>query len=137
MPDERSKRVAKKKADYYRSLPYTRRVRLESDGEEEYFVAYVVELDGVEADGSSPTEALYHLQGAFEDFLAAMVEWDAEIPEPMPWPGVLGWTESHTAVPRGSVTLERILSEKSLDAPLMGTAPRWTERTGARETAGV
>ncbi len=49
---------------YYRSLPYTRRVRLEEDKGGEYFVL-----------------------SAFDDAISAMLEWGREIPEPDAWPG--------------------------------------------------
>ena len=72
-----------KTLDHYKALPYRRRVELvrEADGQE-YFVASVVELPGVEADGSTPYEAHFHLQHAFEDYLIAMLKWGEEIPEP-------------------------------------------------------
>jgi len=57
--------MAKRTAEYYRELPYTRRVRTESDPSGEYFVAFIAGLPGVEADGADPTEALYRLDAAF------------------------------------------------------------------------
>ena len=72
---------------YYRSLPYTRRLRIESGDGGEYFVASVAELAGVEADGESRIEALFNLQSAFDDAVEAMLEWDHDIPEPDAWPG--------------------------------------------------
>ncbi|MFO8175514.1 MAG: type II toxin-antitoxin system HicB family antitoxin [Longimicrobiales bacterium] len=76
-------RNEKKDLSYYKGQPYSRRIRLiqEEDGEE-YFVASIAELPGVEADGSTPWEAAYHLQSAFEEYLQAMLEWGDEIPEP-------------------------------------------------------
>ena len=54
-----------KSADYYRALPYTRRVRLERDESgDECFVAWIEELDGVMVDGGSPIEAKLLLQEA-------------------------------------------------------------------------
>ena len=74
----------KKDLAYFRALPYRRRVHLiEEDTGEAYFVAEVVELPGVEADGAYPHEAFYNLQQAFEDYLAAMLKWGEVIPEPV------------------------------------------------------
>lgn len=71
----------------YKALPYTRKVDLiREDSGEEYFVARIVELTGVEADGSTPFEARYRLEQAFEDYLEAMLEWGEEIPQPDNWP---------------------------------------------------
>lgn len=82
-----------KTAEQYRALPYTRLVRhVEEDSGETYFVAYVEELEGVEADGDTPNEALSNLADAFEDYLAAMIEWGDEIPEPVAWPESIGYT---------------------------------------------
>ena len=72
---------------YYLSLPYTRRVRLERDEGGEYFVAYVVELGGLESDGLTESEARYNLQSAFVDYLTALLSRNATIAEPELWPG--------------------------------------------------
>ena len=80
-----------KTAEYFRRLPYTRRVRIEADERGEYFVASIAELPGVEAPGSSHVEALAELQHAFDDYVAAMLEWGHEIPEPKSWPESYGW----------------------------------------------
>jgi len=72
---------------YYKRLPYTRRVRVEDDDSGPYFVAFVEELRGVEADGASALEALSNLTDAFQDYIQAMLGWGDEIPEPIPWPG--------------------------------------------------
>ena len=76
-----------KDLSYYRSLPYARRVRLDADEGGDYFVAYVAELDGVEADGASPVEATYNLLSAFDDAIEAMLEWGHKILEPDALPG--------------------------------------------------
>lgn len=81
-----------KTADYYRRLPYTRRVRVESDEGGEYFVAFIPELPGVEASGATDMDARAALSAAFEDYLAAMLEWGEEIPEPTPWPESMGFS---------------------------------------------
>lgn len=76
-----------KTAEYFRGLPYSKRVRIERDGDgPEYFVAYIEELDGVQADGETELEARRHLQDAFDDYVAAMLEWGDTIPEPQQWP---------------------------------------------------
>ena len=75
-----------KKIRAYLAMPYTRTVRTVADGDEHYFVAAIEELPGVEAGAETPYEAYYNLQLAFEDYLAAMVEWGESIPEPRSWP---------------------------------------------------
>ena len=72
---------------YYLSLPYTRRVRVESDKGGEYFVAYIEELGGLESDGLTEVEARYNLQLAFVDYLTALLDRSATITEPESWPG--------------------------------------------------
>ena len=77
-----------KGAEYYRRLPYRRRLRIEEDeGGKEYFVAFIDDLPGVEADGADPAAARAHLMDTFEDYIKAMLEWGEEIPEPQLWPG--------------------------------------------------
>lgn len=77
-----------KTPEYFRALPYHRRLRLERDASgAEYFVAFIDELDGVEADGADPAEARLNLQSAFEDYVEAMLQWERTIPEPEVWPG--------------------------------------------------
>lgn len=84
-----------KTADYYRLLPYTRRIRVVEDApENSYFVAFIEELGGVEADGSTPEEAYANLAEAFEDYLSAMLEWGETIPEPESWPASAGWPDT-------------------------------------------
>lgn len=80
--------MAKKKLEHYLALPYTRRLRVERDETgKEYFVGYVEQLDGLEADGVDPAEARLHLEEAFRDYLEAMIAWGRHIPEPERWPG--------------------------------------------------
>ena len=67
---------------YYRSLPYTRRVRVERDVGGDYFIAYVEELGGLESDGLTETEARYNLQLAFDDYITALLARDVEIAVP-------------------------------------------------------
>lgn len=104
-----------KTPEHYRALPYTRLVRhIEEDSGETYFVAYVEELDGVEADGDTPNEALSNLADAFEDYLAAMIEWGDEIPEPIAWPESIGYTpapEVTTVVQAAFVEMKAFVSE--------------------------
>lgn len=71
-----------KDLSYYRSLPYTRRARLERDVGGDYFVAYVEELAGLESDGLNETEARYNLQLAFDDYITALLDRGVPIAEP-------------------------------------------------------
>ena len=73
----------KKDLDYYRLLPYARRVdREEEEGAETYWVASVVELSGCMAHGASRPEAILQLNSAFDEYIEAMLGWGKDIPEP-------------------------------------------------------
>ena len=100
---------------YYRALPYTRRIEVVEDDGREYFVASIPELPGVRADGRNHIEALYHLDGAFSDYLDAMMEWGEEIPEPRLWPGDIEVRQPVHA----PVHVEQILGE-------LGPSPNWS-----------
>lgn len=100
-----------KTPEYYRRLPYTKRVRLvEEDTGEMYFVASITELDGVEVDGDTPHEAISNLADAFEDYIAAMFEWGEQIPEPERWPESLGWSSSDGLV-EGRASISAYVAE--------------------------
>lgn len=77
----------KRDLSYYRGLPYRRRVDLAVENGEEFFIASVLELPGLKADGRDHVEALKNLAEAFDDYIQAMLEWGTEIPEPELWPG--------------------------------------------------
>lgn len=78
-----------KNVDYYKRLPYTRRVELvEDDVDGRYYVARIIELDGVMADGPSEVQASARLDRALTSYIEAMLEFGDEIPEPTFWPGV-------------------------------------------------
>jgi predicted RNase H-like HicB family nuclease len=68
---------------YYLRLPYARRVepRTDADGAS-YFLARIAEIPFIRAEGSTPEEALRHLEESFEDCLQAMLDLGDEIPEP-------------------------------------------------------
>ena len=73
----------KKNLDYYRLLPYSRRVDKEQEeGTEPYFVARVDELRGCIAHGATRAEAILQLNIAFDEYIEAMLEWGKDIPEP-------------------------------------------------------
>jgi predicted RNase H-like HicB family nuclease len=72
-----------RKLEYYRLLPYTRLAEpVEEDGGQRYWVASVAELPGCKTDGDSLAEAMANLNSAFDDFIAARLEWNQAIPEP-------------------------------------------------------
>lgn len=97
-----------KTLDYYRRLPYRRRVRIQKeDSGDVYFIAFIEELPSVESDGDTPIEALQGLQAAFDDYIEAALEWGTEIPEPVRWPASLG-LESAEGIPPGSVSVAAI-----------------------------
>lgn len=109
-----------KTLEHYRALPYTRRVRVEvEDDGEEYFVAFIEELESVVADGDTAVEALNNLRAAFDDFITAMIEWDSEVPEPQSWPASLGWEMQAPAGQQPAI---------SVDSATVGTQddePEW------------
>lgn len=73
----------KKDLDYYRLLPYARRMeREEEEGAEPYWVARVDELGGCIAHGATRPEAILQLNIAFDEYIEAMLEWGKDIPEP-------------------------------------------------------
>ena len=119
-----------KTAAYYRQLPYTRRVRhVEEDTGESYFVAYIEVLGGLEADGDTPSDALANLADAFQDYIAAMLEWRELIPEPEVWPASLGWK---TVAGRPTSTVDIGGFEPNApDAP-----PEWVAAVPEVATAG-
>ena len=121
-----------KTADYYRALPYTRRLRLERDEGGEYFVAAIAELPGVEGSGSTDVEALAVLAEAFEDYLTAMLEWDAEIPEPLPWPQSVGWAGDAPALRFGPVS---IVGDSMVEVGDQPNFDRLEDFEGAQELA--
>lgn len=130
-----------KTSSYYRGLPYRRRVRLEhEEAGEEYFVAFIEELDGVEASGDTPTEALFNLQPAFDDYIDAMLKWGDAIPEPSVWPESLGWSADEVLTVRGPVTVEGFLPGGEDVPPLLKEAAEAVWREAGREdlvTAGA
>lgn len=72
-----------KDLDYYRALPYQRRVeRIEEEDGSRYFVARIVELGGCFAAGDSRSEAIANLKEAFDDYVDAWLEWGRDLPEP-------------------------------------------------------
>ena len=78
----------KKSLKHFRALPYTRSVRIETDEDgTEYFVAFVAEIQGLEADGDSALAALRDLAIAFDEYVTLMQEKKWQIPEPALWPG--------------------------------------------------
>jgi predicted RNase H-like HicB family nuclease len=85
-------------------------VRLERDDRGEYFLAYIEELPGVEADGTTEFAARASLASAFEDYLAAMLQWGKQIPEPRQWPESLGWDRTELGVEAGHVTVAAMVA---------------------------
>lgn len=73
-----------KDIQYYRELPYTKRVDHEHDeGEwETYYVATISELPGCMATGKTRQEALCNLKYFFDEYIEGLLEWGESIPEP-------------------------------------------------------
>ena len=72
---------------YYRSLPYTRRAELVADGGEEYWVAWIEELEGCMVDAPTKAEVFAMLDETFDDYIEAKFEWNSKIPVPEKWGG--------------------------------------------------
>jgi len=77
----------KKTLEEYKRLPYTLRVEPidESDGSH-YWTAEYIELVGCKTDGLTESEAVVNLQELFDDYIAARIETDMAIPEPVSMP---------------------------------------------------
>lgn len=82
---------------YYRSLPYTRRSQFHVEGESRYWLAWIEELEGCVAEGSTEVEAFAVLEETFDDYIAAKREWNSIIPAPDKPPLVDATPESPTA----------------------------------------
>lgn len=82
---------AKKTLEEYKRLPYTLRVEPidESDGSH-YWMAEYIELVGCKTDGLTEAEAVANLQELFDEYIAARIESNVEIPEPAPMPLITG-----------------------------------------------
>ncbi len=96
-----------KKLKYYRSLPYTRRSQPFRDETGEYWLAWIEELEGCKAEGQAESEAFANLEGVFDDYIEAKIEWDSIIPEPIK-PPVKG-----KATKKGRDIQVLVLSEES------------------------
>lgn len=68
--------------DYYRVLPYKKRVNRAEEEGVHYFVAHIEEMPNCFATGDTRQEALMNLANAFDDTVTAFLELDREIPEP-------------------------------------------------------
>ena len=77
-------------------------------------------MGGLEADGDTPTDALANLTDAFQDYIAAMLEWREVIPEPEVWPASLGW---ETAAGRPTSVVDVAGFEPN--APTSAVPPKW------------
>lgn len=73
-----------KDLQYYRGLPFTRRIeRKKGGGEgEHYFTAEIEELPSLLATGPTRAEVLYDLDAVFDDYIESSLEWGDRIPEP-------------------------------------------------------
>jgi predicted RNase H-like HicB family nuclease len=82
---------------YYRSLPYARRSQFHVEGKCRYWLAWIEELGGCVAEGSTEVEAFAVLEETFDDYIAAKREWNSIIPAPDKPPLVDATPESPTA----------------------------------------
>ena len=67
----------------YQALPYSRRAeRIHEDDGSSYWVAWIHELPGCKTDGATQAKAMLNLDTAFDDYIEAMIEFEADIPVP-------------------------------------------------------
>lgn len=71
-----------KDIEYYMSLPYTIQVECIKDPVDYYFIAGVLEIDGLIAYGETGDEARQALQGAMRRYFETRLERGLPIPEP-------------------------------------------------------
>ena len=67
---------------YYLNLPYPVQLSHQSEDDDEYWLAEILELSGCMADGSSPDEALESLEEAKQLWIETQIEDGYEVPEP-------------------------------------------------------
>ena len=92
--------------EYYRTLPYSRRVEgFQEAGVDRYWLAWIEELPGCKTDGATFDEAMANLDVAFDDYIEAMLEFGTEIAVP----------EKLSA----TVTVHEIPATEILDAPFL------------------
>lgn len=73
----------KRKLDYYKALPYSRRAEgIRDDDGSPYWIAWIEELPGCKTDGTTYWEAMLNLDSAFDDYIMAMLEFGSRIPVP-------------------------------------------------------
>ncbi len=72
----------KRKLDYYRALPYSRRAEGIHDDGSPYWIAWIEELPGCKTDGATYWEAMLNLDAAFDDYIRAMLDFGSRIPVP-------------------------------------------------------
>ncbi|MCE2439614.1 MAG: type II toxin-antitoxin system HicB family antitoxin [Candidatus Latescibacteria bacterium] len=72
----------KRKLDYYKALPYSRRAEGIHDDGRPYWVVWIDELPGCKTDGATIWEAMLNLDAAFDDYIKAMLEFGSRIPVP-------------------------------------------------------
>lgn len=107
--------MSDKSLDYYRSLPYTRRVEVREDEEsgEVYYVAWLDEIPSLRIDGDTREEALGKLNECFDEFVAVMLEHDDHVPEPDQWPENVGVGLDRKPTPLGG---ERLTDEADTES---------------------
>lgn len=78
--------MANKDLEYYLSLPYTITLK-RGTGDEEYWIARVVELPHCMTHGATPEEALRDIEDAKREWLKSNLEDGLTIPEPAKFTG--------------------------------------------------
>ena len=71
------------KLEYYKSLPYKRRVYPMLDADDtKYYLAEIIDLPDCIIDGDSPLEAMSNLDSAFEEYILSRLELNYPIAKP-------------------------------------------------------
>lgn len=68
--------------DFYRRQPYRRVIERVTESDGTYFICTYPELPGLMADGGSRSEAFHNAEEAFDDYIAARLNWNEDIPLP-------------------------------------------------------
>ena len=110
----------RKNLAYYRALPYTRRMEHKEDEGEwaSYWVANLNELPGCFATGKTRSEAIYNLNGIFDDYIEGLIELGDVIPEPA-HPIIAQARQISEQTPQDQVDIYEVIKE-----PIISPRPR-------------
>lgn len=84
--------------DFYRRQPYQRAIERVTEPDGTYFICTYPELPGLLADGASRSEAFHNAEEAFDDYIAARLNWNEDIPLPAAVRRAAGFAEGDVPV---------------------------------------